>query len=187
METTFQERLAVTLTLTIAGKAHKIISGSIKRFSLDLWSWGLDGDAEFMLTDNSAQGGGNKDALLADFLKPDLMEVLVEVNVGGEETKGGCTPDELGALLEAVRRCQHLRPTGLMTLAPYLEDAEQVRPYFAMLRALRDAHGGAAALPELSMGMSHDFEAAIAEGATLVRVGRALFGARGLAKNVTGA
>lgn len=107
------------------------------------------------------------------------LEVLVEVNVGGEATKGGCAPDELGPLLEAVRRCQQLRPTGLMTIAPYLEDPAEVRPYFATLRALRDAHGGAAALPELSMGMSHDFEAAIAEGATLVRVGTAIFGPRG--------
>jgi hypothetical protein len=107
------------------------------------------------------------------------LDVLVEVNVGGEATKGGCAPGELGPLLEAVRRCPQLRPIGLMTIAPFLEDPAAVRPYFAVLRALRDEHGGPAALPELSMGMSHDFEAAIAEGATLVRVGTAIFGPRG--------
>jgi len=79
MESTFEERLAVTLTLTIAGKAHKIIAGSIKRFSLELWSWGLEGEVEFLLTDNSARGGKEKDALLADFIKPDLVEVSLEL------------------------------------------------------------------------------------------------------------
>ncbi|MFY0522957.1 hypothetical protein ACN28I_07105 [Archangium gephyra] len=79
MEHTFDERLTVTLTLTIAGKAHEIIAGSIKRFALELWSWGLEGEVEFLLTDNSAQGGKEKDALLADFLKPDLVEVSLEV------------------------------------------------------------------------------------------------------------
>lgn len=107
------------------------------------------------------------------------LRILLEVNVGGEATKGGCAPGELGRLLDAVGRCAHLRTIGLMTIAPYLDDPEAVRPYFALLRRLRDDHGGAAALPELSMGMSHDYEAAIAEGATLVRVGTAIFGARG--------
>lgn len=107
------------------------------------------------------------------------LDVLLEVNVGGEATKGGCAPDALGPLLDAVRRCPQLRPIGLMTIAPFLEDPSDVRPYFAMLRELRDQHGGPAALPELSMGMSHDFEAAVAEGATLVRVGTAIFGPRG--------
>ena len=79
MESTFEERLAVTLTLTIAGKAHQIIAGSIKHFSLELWSWGLEGEVEFLLTDNSARGGKEKDALLADFLKPDLAEVSLEL------------------------------------------------------------------------------------------------------------
>jgi PLP dependent protein len=107
------------------------------------------------------------------------LQVLIEVNVGGEDTKGGCAPGELGGLLDAVSRCAHLEPVGLMTIAPFREDAADVRPFFAELRALRDAHGGAAVLPELSMGMSHDYEVAIAEGATMVRVGTAIFGARG--------
>ncbi|WP_434043911.1 MULTISPECIES: YggS family pyridoxal phosphate-dependent enzyme [Sorangium] len=107
------------------------------------------------------------------------LDVLLEVNVGGEASKGGCAPGELAPLLGAVARCAHLRPVGLMTIAPFLDDPTDVLPFFAQLRALRDAHGGQEALPELSMGMSHDFEAAIAEGATLVRVGTAIFGARG--------
>ncbi|WP_438025334.1 YggS family pyridoxal phosphate-dependent enzyme [Sorangium sp. So ce233] len=107
------------------------------------------------------------------------LDVLLEVNVGGEASKGGCAPGELASLLGAVARCAHLRPAGLMTIAPFLEDPTDVLPFFAQLRALRDAHGGQEALPELSMGMSHDYEAAIAEGATLVRVGTAIFGARG--------
>ncbi|AUX48246.1 hypothetical protein SOCE26_097780 [Sorangium cellulosum] len=107
------------------------------------------------------------------------LDVLVEVNVGGEDTKGGCAPGDVGPLLAAIARCAHLRPVGLMTIAPFKEDPADVRPFFAALRALRDAQGGQAALPELSMGMSHDVEAAIAEGATLVRVGTAIFGARG--------
>ncbi len=79
MERTFDERLAVSLTLTIAGKSHEIIAGSIKRFALDLWSWGLEGEVEFLLTDTQGRGGKEKDALLADFLKPDLVEVSLEV------------------------------------------------------------------------------------------------------------
>ncbi|WPB82037.1 hypothetical protein KYC5002_23355 [Archangium violaceum] len=79
MERTFDERLTVLLTLTIGGKSHKIVAGSIKRFALDLWSWGLEGEVEFLLTDNQARGGKEKDALLADFLKPDLVEVSLEV------------------------------------------------------------------------------------------------------------
>ncbi|AKJ04093.1 hypothetical protein ATI61_101812 [Archangium gephyra] len=86
MERTFDERLSVSLTLTIAGKAHEIIAGSIKRFSLELWSWGLEGEVEFLLTDNSAQGGKEKDALLADFIKPDLVEVSLEVKAVLAET-----------------------------------------------------------------------------------------------------
>jgi pyridoxal phosphate enzyme (YggS family) len=106
------------------------------------------------------------------------LPVLLEVNVGGEASKGGCAPAQLERLLEVVRGCPHLRLIGLMTLAPYFDDPAAARPCFAALRALRDEHGGPAALPELSMGMSHDFEAAIAEGATLVRIGTAIFGPR---------
>ena len=100
------------------------------------------------------------------------------MNLGGEATKGGCTPEGVEEVLGAAQRCAHLRSVGLMAIAPYLEDPAAVRPYFAALRALRDQHGGAERLPELSMGMSHDFEGAISEGATWVRVGTAIFGSR---------
>jgi PLP dependent protein len=103
---------------------------------------------------------------------------LVEVNVGSEPQKGGCAPAELATLLDVLAGCRHLHVVGLMTIPPETEDAEGARPFFAALRELRDRHGGPAALPELSMGMSHDFEIAIAEGATLVRVGTAIFGPR---------
>ncbi|MBW2522854.1 MAG: YggS family pyridoxal phosphate-dependent enzyme [Deltaproteobacteria bacterium] len=105
-------------------------------------------------------------------------DVLVQVNIAGEDQKSGCAPGDLGQLLETIRACEHVRIRGLMTMPPYLDDPEQVRPYFRRLRELRDAHGGAAELPELSMGMSHDFAVAIEEGATIVRVGTAIFGAR---------
>ena len=107
------------------------------------------------------------------------VDVLVEVNVSGEASKGGCAPDALGAVLAAVAAEPSLRAVGLMTIPPDTEDPERARPFFAALRALRDRHGGAAALPELSMGMTHDFPVAVAEGATLVRIGTAIFGARG--------
>lgn len=106
------------------------------------------------------------------------IEVLVEVNIAGEDTKGGCAPGELASVLDAIASASSLKATGLMTMAPFFDDPELARPVFATLRELRDRSGGASALPELSMGMSHDFEVAIAEGATLVRVGTAIFGAR---------
>lgn len=106
------------------------------------------------------------------------LRVLVEVNVSGEASKGGCAPDELGAVLEAIHAASSLEAVGLMTIPPDTEDPGEARPFFAALRALRDRHGGAAALPELSMGMTHDYAVAIAEGATLVRIGTAIFGAR---------
>lgn len=106
------------------------------------------------------------------------LDVLIQVDVAGEESKSGCRPGELDAVLDAVAAASHVRACGLMTMPPF-GDPEQARPHFAALRELRDAHGGAARLPELSMGMSNDFEIAIEEGATLVRVGSAIFGARG--------
>ncbi|MCC6527177.1 MAG: YggS family pyridoxal phosphate-dependent enzyme [Polyangiaceae bacterium] len=107
------------------------------------------------------------------------LEVLVQVNVAGEAQKSGCRPAELGAVLEAVARAPHLAAVGLMTMPPLEHDAARNRPCFAALRELRDRHGGARLLPELSMGMSGDFAVAIAEGATIVRIGTAIFGARG--------
>jgi pyridoxal phosphate enzyme (YggS family) len=111
------------------------------------------------------------------------LDVLVQVDLGREETKGGAREAELPALVGALKGCARLRLKGLMTLPPFHEDAELVRPYFRRLRELRDElqHAGAFAegSGELSMGMSHDFEAAVEEGATIVRVGTAVFGVRG--------
>jgi pyridoxal phosphate enzyme (YggS family) len=111
------------------------------------------------------------------------LRVLIEVNIGGEQEKSGVEPDsaELVRLLEATPRLPHLEIRGLLTVPPLTEDTEASRPYFRQLRELRDrlALQTQIALPELSMGMSHDFEVAIEEGATCVRVGTAIFGARG--------
>ena len=100
--------------------------------------------------------------------------VYLEVNVAGEASKSGFRPAELAAALEAIRALAHLHVEGLMTIAPLVAEAEEVRPVFRELRRLRDAHG----LQGLSMGMTNDFPVAIAEGATIVRVGRAIFGDR---------
>ena len=104
------------------------------------------------------------------------MEVLVEVNVGGEAQKHGVSPESLATLLDLVHEAPHLRLKGLMTIPP--NDPERARRAFADLAALREKHGGAARLPELSMGMSQDLDDAIAGGATMVRVGTAIFGER---------
>lgn len=110
------------------------------------------------------------------------LPVLIQVELGNEATKAGVAESELAQVVAAVRLCSHLELTGLMTLPPYFEDAEAVRPYFRRLRELRDELRARGAFDqkrgELSMGMSHDFEIAIAEGATMVRVGTAIFGAR---------
>ena len=102
------------------------------------------------------------------------LDVMLEVKLSGDAAKSGAVPEELPGLIEAVRGCSHLRLLGLMTMPPWSDDAEQSRPYFHRLRELAAQHG----LPHLSMGMSHDLEAAIEEGATFVRVGTALFGRR---------
>jgi pyridoxal phosphate enzyme (YggS family) len=112
------------------------------------------------------------------------LSVLIEINVGGELAKSGVAPDadELEQILQGAPRWGNLRIHGLMTVPPYTEDPEGSRPYFRQLRQIRDRLA-ALALPNigmavLSMGMSHDFEVAIAEGATCVRVGTAMFGGR---------
>jgi len=102
------------------------------------------------------------------------LDVMIEVKLSSEDAKAGASPEELPALAGAIRACPHLRLIGLMTMPPWSDDAEPSRPYFARLRALADANG----LTQLSMGMSHDLEVAIEEGATMVRIGTALFGPR---------
>lgn len=103
------------------------------------------------------------------------LPVLMQVDLAGETTKSGVAETDLPQLIDVVRGCKHLSLKGLMVLPPYFDDPEATRPYFRRLRELRDRHtlGG-----DLSMGMSHDFEVAIEEGATIVRVGTAIFGER---------
>jgi len=96
------------------------------------------------------------------------------VKLSPEESKAGVSPEDLPRLVEAVAACGNLRLRGLMTMPPWSDEAEASRPYFRRLRALAEENG----LAGLSMGMSHDFETAIEEGATLVRIGTALFGPR---------
>ena len=112
------------------------------------------------------------------------LGVLVQVDLAGEETKSGATEDKLPAVFEALKRCERVRCRGLMILPPFFEDAERVRPFFRKLRELRDRLRGRGEFGEgageLSMGMTNDFEVAVEEGATLVRVGTAVFGERGV-------
>ena len=102
------------------------------------------------------------------------IEVMIETKLSREEAKFGASPETLAALIDAIRACSNLRLTGLMTMPPWSADAEVSRPYFRRLASLGREHG----LEKLSMGMSNDFEAAIEEGATHIRVGTALFGPR---------
>jgi pyridoxal phosphate enzyme (YggS family) len=120
------------------------------------------------------------DRARADVAGGEKLRVLLEVRVADEETKNGVSVQELPALAEKVTTLPGLDLSGLMCIPPFLEEGEQVRPYFRRLRELRDqlVTQLGLALPVLSMGMSHDFEVAIEEGATEVRVGTALFGER---------
>jgi pyridoxal phosphate enzyme (YggS family) len=102
------------------------------------------------------------------------LDVMVEVKLSPEEAKAGADPAALPEIVAAVRACPNLNLLGLMTMPPWSDDPEAARPYFRKLRELAERHG----LHQLSMGMSHDFETAIEEGATCIRVGTALFGKR---------
>lgn len=109
-------------------------------------------------------------------------DILLEVNIAGESTKGGTTADAVLELIRDVAQLPHLRIRGLMTMPPFFDEPEEARPFFCELRRLAGVIAAAdvpgVEMKELSMGMSGDFEAAIEEGATLVRVGTALFGER---------
>jgi PLP dependent protein len=126
----------------------------------------------------SGQAGATKSGAA----KGERLGVLIEVRLGDEATKSGVAEADLAMLAEGIGELAHLELLGLMTIPPFLDDPERVRPYFSKLRELREdlvrRVGGA--LPVLSMGMSHDFEVAVEEGATEIRVGTALFGARKL-------
>ncbi len=126
----------------------------------------------------SLDGIGLADALDRRLQSP--LDVLVEVNVAEEPQKTGALPVDLAAVAGAVNAAQHLRLRGLMTVAPMTPDPEAVRPVFRQLRALRDKTSQqlGVALPVLSMGMTDDYAIAVEEGATMLRLGRALFGPR---------
>ena len=110
------------------------------------------------------------------------LPVLIQVDLGHEATKTGVGEKDLRKIVDAVRECDRLRLMGLMILPPFFDEAEKARPYFKRLRELRDELQKEGAFDErpgdLSMGMTHDFEIAIEEGATIIRVGTAVFGER---------
>ena len=112
----------------------------------------------------------------------DSLPVLIQLDLGNELTKSGTTEGDLREVVKAVSDCSRLRLIGLMTLPPFLEDRELVRPYFRRLREIRDTlredSSFGSGPGELSMGMTHDYEVAIEEGATFVRIGTAIFGER---------
>ena len=109
------------------------------------------------------------------------MPVCLEVNVSGERSKFGASPEDVPKLLEAAQQCRYINVEGVMTIPPFAEDPEKSRPFFARLRELRDQWQQQTGfeLNELSMGMTNDYTVAIEEGATFVRIGTALFGTRG--------
>ena len=115
-------------------------------------------------------------------VKREELPVLIQVDLGQETTKSGAAESEVPEIIEAIRQSQVVRLRGLMTLPPYFDDPERVRPFFRRLREFRDELRDLGAFGdtggELSMGMTHDYEVAIEEGATIVRVGTAIFGER---------
>lgn len=107
------------------------------------------------------------------------QKILIQVKLSDEMAKHGISKDKLNELIECIKHRQNLHILGLMTIPPFFDDPEMARPYFRELKRIRDdAEGAGVDLPELSMGMSNDFEVAIEEGATMVRVGTAIFGER---------
>lgn len=119
---------------------------------------------------------------ICEELNRESLPVLIQVDLGQEATKTGAAETELSEIVSALAESSRLRLTGLMTLPPFFDEADRVRPYFRRLRELRDQLLARGAFGdgrgELSMGMTHDFEIAIEEGATMVRVGTAIFGER---------
>ena len=110
-----------------------------------------------------------------------VQDVLLQVNVSGEGSKGGFRPQDMGAVMEAAPRFPNIRYRGLMTMAPFYQDPQDARPHFVALRQLRDDLARDYAMPdlqELSMGMTNDYVQAVQEGASMIRVGSAIFGPR---------
>jgi pyridoxal phosphate enzyme (YggS family) len=129
-------------------------------------------------TVDSAELARELDKRLAALPEPRRLPVLVEVSIAGEEQKHGLAPEALAELFEVIEALPQLELRGLMCVPPFTEDPAGARPHFERLAELRERHGGAGRLPELSMGMTHDLEPAVAAGASFVRVGTAIFGAR---------
>ena len=131
--------------------------------------------------DFNAEGTPSTEKRARGVARGSRLPVLIEVKLDPNETKSGVSGEELPRLVEAVSQMPHLELRGLMGVPAYFDDPEQARPYFRRLRELRDAiraQMGRESLQVLSMGMSHDFEIAIEEGATEIRIGTALFGER---------
>jgi pyridoxal phosphate enzyme (YggS family) len=119
---------------------------------------------------------------ICEEIQRETLPVLIQVDLGHESTKSGVDEDSVRDVVSAVRECSRLKLTGLMTLPPFFDEVERVRPYFRRLRDLRDKLQAESSFAnqrgELSMGMTNDFEIAIEEGATMIRVGTAIFGER---------
>jgi len=147
------------------------LQGNKVRRAVSLFSWIQTADSVQRLREISRCAGESGKT----------VQVLIEVNVGGEGSKAGAAPGDLRALLEDSSGLPGVRVAGLMAIPPFRADPEESRPHFARLRELRDSlarETPGAGLVELSMGMSNDFGQAIEEGATMVRVGTAIFGSR---------
>ena len=149
----------------------KLQRNKVKK-AVSLFSWIQTVDSLSLLTEISRRAGE----------AGKVLPVLAEVNLAGEASKAGMDPEAIAELIEAAPGLPGIRLKGLMAIPPWTEDPEESRPYFIRLRELLAecvSRGGAGAgMTELSMGMSNDFEAAIEEGATMVRVGTAIFGSR---------
>lgn len=111
-----------------------------------------------------------------------IINTLIQVNISDEKQKGGCKPEDLGSILESAQNYEHLKVRGLMGMATFVDDPEEVRSEFKLLKELFDSHQkynkGSVQLEHLSMGMTNDMDVAIEEGATIVRIGSAIFGER---------
>ncbi len=148
------------------------VQGNKAKRAAELFSWIHSVDSIALLTSLDRVERPNAD---------DLLQVFLQINIAGEAQKSGVSPDQARALWQHAARCKRLRVAGLMTMAPYASDPEQARPVFRALRSLRDdlnQTGDTAPIAGLSMGMSGDYEVAIEEGATHIRLGTALFGPR---------
>jgi len=168
--------------------ANELLDKSKKLSSLDEIKWHFIGHLQRNKAKYVVQNGAMIETIdsikLIDEIskqatKSELtIDCLVQVNVGKEEQKSGCREQELDELLVEIENKKNLNLKGLMTIPPWELEPDETRKYFIDLRELRDNHGGPKRLPHLSMGMSHDFEVAVEEGSTIVRVGTAIFGQR---------